>query len=139
MVLALAGIAAILMLKNAARETQSRLVGQECGNQLVRLSFASMMWLQQINTENYPEEFSQMFDIVGSPKGLFCPADQGRTVVRDWSRFEEGMATYEIVSPGVPFTETNAVFVRCPIHGHVIRADGFVYEQSGKRFEKGVW
>jgi hypothetical protein len=139
MVLALAGIAGILMLKNAANKAQANLVGQECGNQLVRLSFASMMWLQQIETQNYPKEFSQMFDIMGSPKSLFCPGDGSRTMIRDWAVFEDGMSTYEIISPGVSFLETNAVFVRCPIHGHVIRADGFVYDKAGERFKKGVW
>lgn len=138
MVLALAGVAAILTLKNAANEAKAKLLGKECGNQMIRLSFASMMFLQQFETENYPEDFGQLFEVLRSPKGLFCPAD-ARGYLYDWAQYEPGMATYQIVSPGISFTNTNAVFVQCPIHGHVIRADGFVYDKRGARFEKSVW
>jgi len=52
---------------------------------------------------------------------------------RDWADFVPSRASYEIVSPGVSDSETNAVLFRCKIHGH----DGSVYDGVTRRWGKG--
>lgn len=139
MVLALVGIVVILAMKNTAGVAQKRLKTKECGNQMIRLSFASMMWMQQNESAEYPEGFVQMFDLLGTPKTLRCPSDKKRHRIYTWEEYEPNKVSYVVIGPGVSITNTNAVFVQCPIHGNVIRADGFVYDREGKRLKRGVW
>lgn len=139
MVLALAGIVAILAMKNTAGVAQQRLKAKECGNQMIRLSFASMMWMQQNESDLYPQDFVQMFDLLGTPKSLRCPSDKKRFRLYTWADYAPDKVSYLVIGPNVSFTNTNAVFVQCPIHGHVIRADGFVYDKEGRQLQRGVW
>lgn len=139
MILVLGAIAAILGLKNAAKEAEGDLLEQECANQMHKVAFAGMMWMQQQETNCYPSDFAQMFDILTSPAALMCPADTTRERIREWKDYEVTRVSYVIVNRSLPFIETNKAFVRCPIHGHEIRGDGFVYDKNGKRLKRGVW
>ena len=139
MILVLGAIAAILGLQNAAEEAEGGLVSQECGNQMHKVAFASMMWLQQQRTNRYPADFAQMFDILQQPTTLMCPSDNSRARVTEWSEYELHLVSYVIVNRNLPFAETNKAYVRCPIHGHEIRGDGFVYDRQGLRVERGVF
>lgn len=139
MILVLAAIAAILGLKNAAKDAEGGLVSRECGNQMHKVAFAAMMWMQQQETDRYPADFGQMFDILRRPIALMCPADDSRPKVFEWSEYELHRVSYVIVNADMPFAETNKAFVRCPIHGHEIRGDGFVYDRAGHRLKRGVW
>ncbi len=139
MILVLAAVAAILGLKKAARKAEGGLLDQECGNQMHKLAFAGMMWMQQHETNRYPADFAQMFDILKKPTALMCPADTTRETVRAWKDYEVTRVSYVIVNRNLPFVETNKAFVRCPIHGHEVRGDGFVYDKEGKRLKRGVW
>lgn len=81
------------------------------------MSFAEPVWLNE-------------------PRLWVCPSDKGNPMAaqRDWSRFRAEQASYELVSPGVADTETNAVFLRCKMHGHVLYADGSVYDGVTRRW-----
>ena len=73
------------------------------------------------------------------PRLWVCPADDGNPMAgkRDWADFVPSRASYEIVSPGVSDSETNAVLFRCKIHGHLCHADGSVYDGVTRRWGKG--
>lgn len=139
MVLALAGIVAILAIKNTAGNAQLRLKSKECGNQMLRVSVATLMWMQLDRNRHFPKDFVQLFDVLGPPKSLKCPSDTKRVPIYDWQQYRPENVTYLVINPGISLTNTNSIFVICPIHGHVIKTDGIVYDKDGKRFERGTW
>ena len=139
MVLALVGIVAILAIKNTTGKAQQRLKSKECGNQMLRVSVATLMWMQQDRNGLFPEDFVQLFDVLGPPKSLKCPSDAKRVPIFDWQQYRPERVTYLVINPGISLTNTNSVFAICPIHGHVIKGDGILYDKEGRKFEQGVW
>jgi hypothetical protein len=77
--------------------------------------------------------------VMDQPRFWVCPADTSNPMAaeRDWSRFRAEQASYEIVSPGIADTDTNAVFFRCKIHGHVCYVDGSVFDGVRRRWPDG--
>ncbi|MCX6902967.1 MAG: hypothetical protein NTW03_05725 [Verrucomicrobia bacterium] len=53
--------------------------------------------------------------------------------VSDWPAFTSENCTYEIVSPGMRSDETNKVFMRCTIHGHLGYGDGSFLDGARRR------
>jgi hypothetical protein len=77
-----------------------------------------------------PTNFISMTNEVNTPKILSCQV--GRRV-SDWSAFTPENCTYEIVSPGMRTDETNKVFMRCMIHGHLGYGDGRFFHGARRR------
>jgi hypothetical protein len=76
--------------------------------------------------------------LLPEPRFWVCPSDKRNpmTGLRDSSSFRADLASYEIVSPGVANTETNAVFFRCKIHGHLCYVDGSVFDGVKRRWPR---
>ena len=57
---------------------------------------------------------------------LLCPGDTQRVVnpITDWSQASPDRISYQLVTPGVPETEREKIYVRCSVHGYVLFADG---------------
>ena len=121
----------------AKREAQS----MSCSSHLVSLGLIARLWADE-NGERLPTNYECMRYVrelpMNAPRGWVCPADDGNPMAgkKDWSDFNPAHAGYEIVSPGVPDTETNAVLFRCKVHGHLCYADGSVYDGVRRRWTK---
>jgi hypothetical protein len=75
---------------------------------------------------------SSMSNELVSPKILCCPGDGGRQRIYDWAKFiRADSSSYEVVSPSARDGDTNAVYLRCKVHGHLGYADATVFD--GKR------
>jgi hypothetical protein len=64
---------------------------------------------------------------------MICPADVSRHCASNWSSFTPENSSYEIVSPGIALEDTNSVFLRCRVHGHVSYADMTVFDGARRR------
>ena len=62
---------------------------------------------------------------------LICPSDSSRRPAMNWSSFTLEHSSYELVTPGLLRIDTNAVFLRCRVHGHTAYGDFTVFD--GKR------
>src|SRR6266404_4711287 len=65
-----------------------------------------------------------------TPKMMLCPADSRRIAASDWLGFGPENSSYEIVSGGGRWGDSNSVFFRCKVHGHVCLGDGLVLRQA---------
>ena len=57
----------------------------------------------------------------------------GRQAAANWVTFTPADSSYEIVTPGLPDGDTNGVFLRCKIHGHLGYADATVFDGVRRR------
>ena len=99
---------------------RKRVESINCASAVRSICLAARIWAED-HGEFMPTNFISMSNEVGTPKILSCQA--GRRV-SDWSAFTPENCTYEIVSPGMRTDETNKVFMRCTIHGHLGYSDG---------------
>ena len=81
----------------------------------------------------FPTNFVCMSNELTTPKVLVCPADHSRRRAEDWSSFTPTNSSYEIVSPGMRADETNRVFLRCTVHGHLGYGDTTVFDGVRRR------
>jgi hypothetical protein len=114
------------------RQTDSH----RCGDSLISISYAGKMWAWD-NGGYFPTNLVAFSDWV-PPKALICPTKQGAFQQTGWSDFSVSDADYEIVASGLKGEETNSVFLRCKIHGHLAYTDGSVLD-DGKRRRKNEW
>ena len=49
-----------------------------------------------------------------------------------WASVTVSNSSYEIVTPGLRFCESNAVFLRCKIHGYAGYANDILLDASGR-------
>lgn len=103
-----------------------------CGNQMASIGVAALLWAGD-HEGIFPPDFLSMSNELVSPKVLMCPGDHSRHPVVSWSGFTPAESSYEIVSTGLKEGDTNRVFVRCKIHGHLGYADGTVFDGVRRR------
>ena len=89
------------------------------------------MWAED-HGEFMPSNFICMSNEVNTPKILSCQRSR-RARSSDWSAFTAENCTYEIVAPGMRAEETNRVFLRCTIHGHLGYSDCTVFDGVRRR------
>jgi hypothetical protein len=70
---------------------------------------------------------------LASPRMLICPGDHSRQPATNWSAFDSSHSSYEVVTTNLLAGDTNGVFMRCKIHGHLGYADGTVFDGSRRR------
>jgi hypothetical protein len=61
---------------------------------------------------------------------------EGETNVDHWASFTLNNCSYEMAAKGSAADATNAPFLRCPIHGYVLRRDGEIFDGE-RRLKKG--
>jgi hypothetical protein len=113
----------------------------ECIQHLKQLCLAARMWSNDHN-EVLPVDWLTMRAEVNDPKLLVCPGDISRSAALDWNSLGPQNVSYQILSPGVPETDPDVVYISCLIHRSVGMVDG-----SAVRFtpefrvmqEKGAW
>jgi hypothetical protein len=108
----------------------------QCINCMVAIELAARMWANDHN-EQLPADLLSMSNELVSPKILHCPGDDTRRRVGSWAEFADTRSSYEIVSRGAQNGDTNAVYLRCRVHGHLGYADATVFDgkqRGSKRF-----
>jgi hypothetical protein len=94
---------------------------------MIAIGVASRIW-QGDNGGNVPTNFMSMSNEINNLKVLICPGDTSRSAGSDWSSVTANNCSYEIVATGLTERDTNAVWLRCKIHGFVCHVDGSVYD-----------
>jgi hypothetical protein len=100
-----------------------------CASSMVSISCAGRMWAQD-HDGHFPTNFLSMSNELVTPKILSCLSER-RTDL--WSSLTASNCTYEVVSPGVSEGASDAVFIRCSVHGHVGYTDMTVFDGHRRR------
>ena len=112
----------------ASRQGQSA----QCGNNMVAIVSAARLWSND-NGDHFPRDFLVMSNELTSPHILKCPSDKSRPRLASWAGFTASQSSYEILAPGVAESDTQAVYLRCQIHGHLGYVDGTVFDGVRRR------
>jgi hypothetical protein len=134
-------VALIAGIGLAARPAVKRhLQAVTCGNQMHSILFvATLLWPDEHNGR-LPSDFLSMSNELATAKILVCPSDPTRKAAASWSSFNAVHCSYEIVRPELLKTDTNSVFLRCPIHGYAGFADDRLLDASGRLIRPGrLW
>ena len=96
---------------------------------MISIGLAARMWAND-HGEMFPTSLASMSNELNTTKVLFCSSDRehSRPLVSDWSTFEEGKCSYEIVTRGIKDGDGSKVFLRCRVHGHLCYGDGSVFD-----------
>src|ERR1041385_1842943 len=85
-----------------------------CRNNLISLGLIALLWADK-HGDRMPTNYGCMRFAprltINQPRDWVCPANDSNPMTgkRNWPDFDPVHASYEIVSPGAPDTETNAV------------------------------
>jgi biopolymer transport protein ExbD len=98
-----------------------------CANRMKQLALAALIYASD-HEGAHPTTVRAMQQEIGeSPEALICPSDNERQRAASWGDFDPAVhMTYEYQGESLRETDVNKVLFRCPIHGHVARADGSV-------------
>jgi hypothetical protein len=102
-----------------------------CGNYMASIGIAVRIWSDD-HTNCLPVDFLSMSNELCTPKILICPGDHARRAAPDWASFTLTNCSYQIVTPGATWNNSN-VFFRCQIHSHLGYADGTVFDGTRRR------
>ena len=130
----LVGVAGLLFLgaslfKLSAAKSHAESIN--CASSITSICLAARLWAED-NGGIMATNFICMSNEICTPKILSCVASR-RSRTEDWSTFTTNNCTYEIVSPGMQVDDTNTVFLRCTIHGHLGYSDGTVFDGVRRR------
>jgi hypothetical protein len=115
----------------AATRAKKQAQAASCAGMLFPLTFGAREWAEE-NGDRYPTNFLYLSNQV-STRWLICPSDSVRHAAADWSSFTPEHSSYELVSPGIAQADTNSVFLRCRVHGHMSYADVTVFDGKRRR------
>ena len=102
-----------------------------CGNYMSSIGLATRVWSED-NSNMLPNNFVVMSNELSMTKILICPGDEIRQPAKDFASLTPTNSTYQLLTPGVPWNDTNA-FLRCQVHGHLGYADGTVFDGKQRR------
>jgi hypothetical protein len=124
-VIALLGVLIGSFLVMVAVEKR-RVESLNCYSAVRSICWAARVWAED-QDELMPTNLVFMSNVVSSPKILWCQPARCAPC-SNWSAFRPENSNYEIVTPGARADETNKVFIRCTIHGHLGYCDGRVVD-----------
>jgi hypothetical protein len=126
--IATAVIALLLALPILKRKAESI----QCGNYMASIGCAARLWASE-HDGHLPSDLLSLSIEIGTPKILICPSDHSRRPAASWSTFTPINSSYEIVTPNLKDGDTNGIFLRCKIHGHLGYADATVFDGTRRR------
>ncbi len=113
----------------ATRKAQAQ--KQNCLSSMKGVGHAGRIWAEE-HDHHFPRTFTEMTNVLSSPKLLLCPSAQEREKLREemssWVTFDERRSSYEILNPGASETNCENIFFRCMIHGHLGYVDGSIFD-----------
>src|SRR5688572_6208241 len=110
----------------AAARSKKRAQSAMCAGMLFPLTFVAREWAAE-HDDCYPTNMLYLSNEVAT-RWLICPCDSSRRPASDWSTFTPEHSSYELVSAGIAQSDTNSVFLRCRIHGHMSYTDITVFD-----------
>ncbi len=134
-VILIAGLffAGLVVIIPRLSQSLARAQKQNCISGMVSVGLAGRMWSND-HDEHFPRTFTEMSNELSSPKVLIChaapDAEKVREQMRSWVTFDERRSSYEIVNPGASEENTNTIFFRCKIHGHLGYVDDSIFDGS---------
>ena len=131
LVAAIVVILACLMSGSLRQKAQSA----NCRNQMIAIGYATRLWAEE-HGGHLPPDLSSMSNEIIALKILICPGDVSRRLAESWSSLTTNNVSYRIGNAGTAFG-THTVFLRCPVHGFTLRADGTAYD-GDKQLRKGL-
>jgi len=102
-----------------------------CGNQTHAILFMACYEWASEHGGYLPSNLVSMSNELMTPKLLVCPSDHERHPAANWASVTVSNNSYEIVTPGLRFGESNAVFLRCKIHGYTGYANDILLDAAG--------
>jgi hypothetical protein len=96
-----------------------------CGSQMSSIALAEENWAEENHT-TLPGNFAFLSSRF-STRTLICPIDRFHELAKGWDSFTSDNASYELLTPGVPSNNTNAL-LRCPYHDYAAFANGTVFD-----------
>jgi hypothetical protein len=117
-----------LFAPSAKRKAES----VQCGNYMASIGCAARLWAND-HGDYLPSQLISMSNEVIATKILICPGDHSRKPAASWASFTAADSSYEIVTPGLRDGDTNGIFLRCTIHGHLGYADATVFDGLKRR------
>lgn len=124
--LLLVALLPIVLLSSAMSAAKDKAQAIKCISNLRQIGLAARMWANE-NANVLPRSFASMKAQLGEGQVMHCPAGNA--------------AAYEILSPGASTTDPAIVYAWCPIHKHVILADGSVQPLGALKLtqDDGKW
>src|SRR5690242_1141023 len=113
----------------AVPRAKLRAQSMNCASSMVSIAGAGRMWAED-HGGKFPTNLFSMSNELVTPKILWCLPEQ-RTAL--WSTLTPTNCTYEVVSPGVSENASEAVFIRCTVHGHLGYTDMTVFDGVRRR------
>ena len=104
----------------------------QCGNYMASIGTAARLWAHD-HDGRFPPDLLSLSNEGAIPAMFICPGDRTRKPAASWAVFTPDSTSYEMVTPGLRDGETNGVFFRCKIHGHLGYGDGTVFDGVSKR------
>ena len=105
----------------------------QCGNIMCSIGCVAVMWANDDKHTNLPSDLISMSNELVIPRILICPGDHSRRPAASWASFTTNDSSYEIVTPGLRAWDSNGVFLRCKIHGHLGYGDATVFDGERRR------
>ena len=107
-----------------------------CVANMKQILLAARIWANEQSDKGLkvllPVDFLTMQNELNTPRILTCPGETNRPVAKAWAEFSG--SSYVILSPGIPHTRPEIVYVQCPVHNNVGMCDGSV-SQLGPEHE----
>ena len=130
--IAISGALVAVILTGCASPERRRTESIRCGNYMVSIGYTALIWAD--DRDGYlPSDILSMTTELGTPRILHCPGDHSRHVAANWASFTLSQSSYEIVTAHLRVGDTNGVFLRCKVHGHLGYADATVFDGVRRR------
>ena len=121
----------VLVLIASVPATRRHAEAINCGHQTHAILFSACYDWANEHGDYMPPNLVSMPNELSTPKLLIGPGDHERHTAADWASVTASSSSYEIVTPGLRFGQSNAVFLRCKIHGYTGYANDVLLDASG--------
>lgn len=112
---------------------------EECVKRMIGICNVARLWARE-HDWHMPLDLLSMSNRLVMPLMVICPSDRSRRNAAfnenwalNWDSFTPAKSSYEIVTSGLKEGETNGVFLRCTVHGHLGYADSTVFDGKERR------
>ncbi len=129
---ALVVVGGALLVVRARAAAYRRAQASSCAGRMFPFTFVALQWMSDESSRHFPTNLTYLSNDVPL-RWMICPCETSRTVATSWSSFTPEHSSYELVSPGMAERDTNSVFLRCRIHGHLAYGDMTVFDGVRRR------
>jgi hypothetical protein len=104
-------------------------MARNCLANMKSMGYAATVWSHDHNG-TAPTNWLCFSTELTTPKMMLCPGDTSRIRVAEWAKFGPENTSYEIIDGGGRWGDSNGVFFRCKLHGHVCMGNGMVLRHA---------